>query len=273
MPHLCAQVFQLFIKCPLLRQNMEIEHRYSWYLQQTHQWTGSHSGPPLAVKRESHPGDCVARWGAFYIAGTVITRGALHTMMQCILAWVYIGDTISPLWLKSLWSIFDANMSISIGMFVCTNLQTRLNNEYFMQWKLFNNMKKPSCWLSASVQRCVTSQKAKLLHPTPHPPPPPPHPPPSPIFHASPQEQGVSHFTEHPDALTCTATAATRHQLSALREWGDPCNLSCRFLTVNLNSNWKLLFDIFHFGFFIMPWYPAQITVPWRPQKRAWNGG
>lgn len=60
MPHLCAQVLQLFIKCPLLCQNMEIERRYSWYSQQTHQWTGSHRGPPLTVTIKSHPDDCVA---------------------------------------------------------------------------------------------------------------------------------------------------------------------------------------------------------------------
>lgn len=30
-----------FIKCPLRCQNMEMEHRYSWFLQQTHQRTGS----------------------------------------------------------------------------------------------------------------------------------------------------------------------------------------------------------------------------------------
>lgn len=53
MPHLCAQVLQLFIKCPLLCQNMEIESSYSWYLQQTHQWTGSHRGPPLTVAKKS----------------------------------------------------------------------------------------------------------------------------------------------------------------------------------------------------------------------------
>lgn len=66
MPHLCAQVLKLFIKCPLLCQNMEIERRYSWYLRQTHQWTGSHWGPPLTVTIKSHPGDCVAGRAAFF---------------------------------------------------------------------------------------------------------------------------------------------------------------------------------------------------------------
>lgn len=45
------------------------------------------------------------------------------------------------------------------------------------------------------------------------------HPPtPSPIFLASPQERGASHSTEHPDALTCTASAATHHQLASPQE-------------------------------------------------------
>lgn len=65
MPHLCAQVLQLFIKRPLLCQNMEIECRYSWYSQQTHQWTGSHWGALLTVTRKSHPGDCMAAGDAF----------------------------------------------------------------------------------------------------------------------------------------------------------------------------------------------------------------
>lgn len=60
MPHLCAQVLQLFIKCPLLCQNMEIECCYSWYLQQTHQWRGSHWESPLTVKIKSHPGGFLA---------------------------------------------------------------------------------------------------------------------------------------------------------------------------------------------------------------------
>jgi len=59
MPHLCAQVLQLFIKCPLSCQSMEIERRYSWYLRQTHQRTGSHRGPRLTVTRKSCLGDCL----------------------------------------------------------------------------------------------------------------------------------------------------------------------------------------------------------------------
>lgn len=65
MPHLCAQVLQLFIKRPLLCQNMEIECRYSRYSQQTHQWTGSHWGALLTVTRKSHLGDCMAAGDAF----------------------------------------------------------------------------------------------------------------------------------------------------------------------------------------------------------------
>lgn len=64
-------------------------------------------------------------------------------------------------------------------------------------------------------------------------------PPSSPIFPASPREKGVSHFTEHPDTLTCTATAATHHQLASPQEpnpLDNLSNLSCGFLTVSLNS-------------------------------------
>lgn len=82
MPHLCAQVLQLFIKCPLLCQNMEIERRYSWYSQQTHQWTGSHWGPPLTVTIKSHPGDCVAGGAAFWLTGNHKRDIAQNDAMQ-----------------------------------------------------------------------------------------------------------------------------------------------------------------------------------------------
>lgn len=122
MPHLCAQVFQLFIKCPLSCQNMEIEYRYSWYLQQTHQWIGSRLGLSLTATGKCHPHDSVARRAAFNIAGTVITRGPLHTMMQWVLTVVYI---ISHLWfLLYLWCKY-----VSVCMFICTDFQTRLNDE------------------------------------------------------------------------------------------------------------------------------------------------
>lgn len=62
MPHLCAQVLQLFIKCPLSCQSMEIERRYSWYLRQTHQWTGSHRGLRLTVTRKSCLGHKGPKW-------------------------------------------------------------------------------------------------------------------------------------------------------------------------------------------------------------------
>ena len=105
---------------------------------------------------------------------------------------------------------------------------------------------------------------------------------PSPIFPASPQEQGVSHFTEHPDALTCTATAATHQQLASPRDLNpldNPCNLSRRSLTVSLNSapTKEPVFDIFHLDFFIMLWYTAQdFCTPeisensskWGPKKK-----
>lgn len=51
MPHLCAGVLLLFIKCPFLCQNMEIECCYSWFWQQTRQWTGSHGGSLLTVRK------------------------------------------------------------------------------------------------------------------------------------------------------------------------------------------------------------------------------
>ena len=59
MPHLCAQVLRLFIKCPLLCKNMEIERRYSWYSRRTREWTGSLRGRPLTVTGEVSSGATV----------------------------------------------------------------------------------------------------------------------------------------------------------------------------------------------------------------------
>lgn len=59
MPHLCAKVLQLFIKCPLSCQNMEIECRYSPHSQWNRSVDRSRRGPPVSVATTPHLGGCL----------------------------------------------------------------------------------------------------------------------------------------------------------------------------------------------------------------------
>lgn len=64
MPHLCAKVLQLFIKWPLLCQNMEIECRYSPRSQRNRSVDRRRQGPPVSVAPTPHLGGCLAATGS-----------------------------------------------------------------------------------------------------------------------------------------------------------------------------------------------------------------
>lgn len=116
MPHLCAQVLQLFIKCPLLCQNMEIERRYSWYSRQTHQWTGSHWGPPLTVTRKSYPVETVWQ-GEPLLSEPLTTRGTLQHMMQCGKTQMSSSSSVMKVFFFTFWnprSIFLAALRVCV---------------------------------------------------------------------------------------------------------------------------------------------------------------